>query len=400
MYERPWLKCTIYTDAMNGCHKSLDGNKHTQVFATEQFFGPSYLMESKSMSGQALKEFISDFSVPDCITCDGASEQVRKRTEFMAQAQKHHIHLSLSEPGMHNQSKVEQVICELRKKWFHIMHKKHVPKQLWDYGLRWTWDVMLHTSTEARSAKGQTPLEIITGDTPDISEVLDFGFHNWCWYSDAFGMAETKLGRWLGVSHRVGNLMSYWLLTDKCKVILRTMVKRVTNLEMQEDMNKGRTQAFDQAICECINDSTHYIIDSDKNEPKDWATHLLDTDDDFQDEFNNVISHPEVKETDESFTPEVMGDTYVNMELALPQGDTLEPRHTRVTKRLRDANGIPIGTAHDTSILDTRMYGVEFMDGEKSSLSANYIAENLFVQIDDDGNRQVLLNEIIDHCTT
>ena len=35
MYERPWLKCTIYTDAMNGCHKSLDGNKHVQVFATE-----------------------------------------------------------------------------------------------------------------------------------------------------------------------------------------------------------------------------------------------------------------------------------------------------------------------------------------------------------------------------
>ena len=40
------------------------------------------------------------------------------------------------------------------------------------------------------------------------------------------------------------------------------------------------------------------------------------------------------------------------------------------------------------------------MDGEKSSLLANYIAENLFAQIDDNGNRQVLLNEIIDHCTT
>ena len=85
MYERPWLKCTIYTDAMNGCHKSLDGNKHAQVFATEQFFVASYPMQSKSMSGQALKEFISDFSVPNCITCEGASEKVGKRTEFMAQ---------------------------------------------------------------------------------------------------------------------------------------------------------------------------------------------------------------------------------------------------------------------------------------------------------------------------
>ena len=75
MYEQPQLKCTIYTNAMNGCHKSLDGNKHAQVFATEQFFVTSYPMESKSMSGQALKEFISDFGVPNC---DGASEKVEK----------------------------------------------------------------------------------------------------------------------------------------------------------------------------------------------------------------------------------------------------------------------------------------------------------------------------------
>ena len=152
MYEWPQLKCTIYTDAMNGCHKSLDGNKHAQVFATEQFFVASYPMESKSMSGQALKDFISDSGVPDRITCDGPSEQVGKRTEFMAQVQKHHIDLSLSEPGRHNQSKVEQVICELHKKWFRIMHKKRVPKQLWDYGLRWTCDVMQCISTEAGSS--------------------------------------------------------------------------------------------------------------------------------------------------------------------------------------------------------------------------------------------------------
>ena len=84
--------------------------------------------------------------------------------------------------------------------------------------------------------------------------------------------------------------MSYWLLMDKCKVILGTMVQRVTNLKIQEDVNKSRAQLFDQAIRERIDDSAHYIIDRGKNKPKDWATHLLDTDDDFQDEFNNVIS--------------------------------------------------------------------------------------------------------------
>ena len=87
------------------------------------------------------------------------------------------------------------------------------------------------------------------------------------------------------------------------------------------------------------------------------------------------------------------------MELALPQGDSLEPRMAKVTKRLKDASGIPIGTADQNPLLDTRMYEVEFADGENASLAANYIAENLFAQVDGDGNHQVLMNEIIDYQT-
>ena len=43
------------------------------------------------------------------------------------------------------------------------------------------------------------------------------------------------------------------------------------------------------------------------------------------------------------------------------------------------------------------MYEVEYLDGERMSLAANNIAENLFAQIDDDGNRQVLMGKIIGH---
>ena len=85
------------------------------------------------------------------------------------------------------------------------------------------------------------------------------------------------------------------------------------------------------------------------------------------------------------------------MELAIPQGDSLEPRLARVTKRLKDANGLPIGLANENPILETRMYEVQYIDGEKASLAANSIAENLFAQIDGDGNRQVLMDDIIGH---
>ena len=43
------------------------------------------------------------------------------------------------------------------------------------------------------------------------------------------------------------------------------------------------------------------------------------------------------------------------------------------------------------------MYEVEYLDREKASLAANSIAENLFAQIDDDGNHQVLMDDIIGH---
>ena len=43
------------------------------------------------------------------------------------------------------------------------------------------------------------------------------------------------------------------------------------------------------------------------------------------------------------------------------------------------------------------MYEVEYLDGERASLSANHIAENLFAQVDDEGNGQVLMKEIIDY---
>ena len=86
------------------------------------------------------------------------------------------------------------------------------------------------------------------------------------------------------------------------------------------------------------------------------------------------------------------------MELSLPRNNS-EPQFTRVTKRLRDAHGVPIGTAHANPILDTRLFEVEYLDGHKASLVANTIAENLSTQIDDDGNRFVLMDAIEDHCT-
>ena len=81
------------------------------------------------------------------------------------------------------------------------------------------------TVSSSRYAGGRTPIEIITGETPDISEYVDFGFYNWVVYRSNAGLGEDLLGRWLGVSHKVGQLMSYWVLTVSGHVVSATTVQ-------------------------------------------------------------------------------------------------------------------------------------------------------------------------------
>ena len=115
----------------------------------------------------------------------------------------------------------------------------------------------------------------------------------------------------------------------------------------------------------------------------------------FHEEFARVITTGEIPEADDEFDPEIF-ENYVNMKLSLDrQSDG--PEFARVTKRLKDKEGRSIGIASDNPILDTRMYEVEYADGHKAAMTANNIANNLFAQVDQDGNRFVLFNEIINH---
>ena len=398
IFERPLLRGHFYTDTMDGRVKSFDGNQYAQVFATKEMFVVAYPMQSKSSAGEGLRQFIHDYGRPEHLTFDGSREQCGKRTEFMKNVRKYSINYRVTEPDRPNHNAAEGVIREIRKKWFRVMVKRRVPRRLWDYGLRWVCEIQNLTSNSSRGLDGRCPLEQITGESVDISEYLDFGFFDWVWYKDNAGLGETKIGRWLGVSHRVGTLMSFWILTKECQVLSRTTVQRVTNLELQVDENITRCRAFDESISERLGDPENYVADGNgKVTPSAWeATDGFDQE--FVDEFHKVVDDPTLRHADDEFTPDMYDDTYLNMELALPRSGG-EVEFGRVTKRLRDKDGLPIGTAHDNPILDTRMYEVEFSDGHRASLAANAIAENLFSQVDPEGNRHVLFSEIIDHRT-
>ena len=84
-------------------------------------------MEKKRKAGEALRQFISDYSVMEFLMFDGSKEQCKPKTEFMHQIKKHDVKYHISEPERPNQNPTEGVIRELQWKWFRVMVRKRVP---------------------------------------------------------------------------------------------------------------------------------------------------------------------------------------------------------------------------------------------------------------------------------
>jgi hypothetical protein len=214
------------------------------MFSNGTFFAEIYPMAQKADAGQALKTFVMELGVPEQLTIDGSKEQTMPGTEFMKCCRRNDIKIQRAEPEQPNQNPAEGVIHEVRRRWFQTMIRKRVPRKLWDY--RWTTQVMQHTSTQAGGLGGACPLEDVRGKTVDISEYLDFGFYDHVSYKENAGLGMTAIRRWLGVLHRVGGLMSYWVLTQTAgTVVSRTTVQRITSLEKETDKVKESIKEFD-----------------------------------------------------------------------------------------------------------------------------------------------------------
>ena len=114
---------------------------------------------------------------------------------------------------------------------------------------------------------------------------------------------------------------------------------------------------------------------------------------------NETGDHEPVDESEEipeadQFTPEAY-DEYLTAKVWLPNMG--EITKAKVMARKRDADGNPVGLRNANPMLDTRQYEVEFADGATDVFTANLIAENLYSQVDEEGNTYSIMSEIVDH---
>jgi hypothetical protein len=220
-------------------------------------------MTSKSRVGITLTEFSDDVGIPDSLTSDGAPEMVGPKTDFMKEVNRLKVRLKRAEVGRSNQScAAEREIGELKKRWRNRMARKKVPKRLWDYGLVYEAGVL---NRILRGKSARTGLEIVTGETPDISEWIDFEFYDRVWFYDHKKIEMDSngkgLARLLGIAHRVGSDLCYWLLLPSGKVLARTTVQHVTREDMLNEDVKMQINQFNDQVENRLNDENFVVND-------------------------------------------------------------------------------------------------------------------------------------------
>ena len=398
--HRKRLQETFYTDTLFSKVKSLAGYTCAQLITNGQFTRV-YPMESKASSNiaTALNTFFDDVGVPAELTCDLASEQTGKNTDVMKLIRRLNIKLRHAEKGrgITQNSKAEAEIREIKTKWKARMREAQIPSRLWDYGLVYIAEVQ---SLLARGPLQRSGLELISGQTPDISEWLDFDFYDRVWYWDQKKMdmsdEQARIGRWLGIAHRIGSDMTYWILTEAGNVIARSTVQHITIMDMAIDAIKTRVLTFDDNLLTRLRDKNFqielpnhvfYLQDEDADmELNDTRDIPLDA------EYGDMIQPPKSDADDieyETF------DRYIGAEFMVNSNGDSVP--AKVIKRSRDNEGKPIGKEHSNPLLDSREYECILDDGTLYRYTANVIAENIFTQCDDEGRRHAVLKEITDH---
>ena len=168
-----------------------------QIYVHKNGFSACYPLPSANGErvGNTLNDFIHDFGAPEHLTFDRAQVQIGQKTLFQHVLRKHNIDHHTSAPRWPNKNPSEAAIREVKLCMYHIAHKKQIPKRFWDYLIVWVCKTRNLTVSSSRYADGRSPIEIITRETPDISEYLDFGIYDWVSYQTNARLGPLCIGR-------------------------------------------------------------------------------------------------------------------------------------------------------------------------------------------------------------
>ena len=201
-FKSKYVEGKWYFDWMPAKLQSIGGAKWAFVMKNGSF--ASVFQAESEKNDQArdyLRKFIDEVGTSRDVKTDNATALVNKNSAFLKLLRKEGISHRFSEPGRSNQMyAINLEIRELKKQYYKKMRESNVPKRLWDYGIKHA--ARIGYFIPKQRLEGRSSWEAVTGDTPDISEYLDFGFYDLVWYHPhthpSISTDSGELARWIG----------------------------------------------------------------------------------------------------------------------------------------------------------------------------------------------------------
>lgn len=302
------LDCKIYTDTLFAKEKSISGNKCAQIFTDGSGFVFVYPMKLKSEAGDAMNVMTRDIGVPREVFSDNAFEEIGSNTEFQKCLNRCIIDYRRTEPFSPWKNIAENIIGIIKQKTKRRRINRNIPKRLWDFGMVLEAEIYSRTSGK----DGRTSMDRLTGDTNDISEWIEFEFYDLCHYWDnQTDSREPNIGIWLGVVHRVGSALCYWILTNKGNVISRTTVQNLTKVESENPDIKCLIKEYHVSMWKEVGKEEHETdLDGYNDFINDYVP-SLDNSDTFEENYSNDLSEsPEMDDIVDNSDVKRSIDTY------------------------------------------------------------------------------------------
>jgi hypothetical protein len=103
-------------------------------------------------------------------------------------------------------------------------------------------------------------MEVLTGDTPDISNFTDFTPNSRVWVWKTLSAQEpSQPGRWIGVASDIGTgTLTYWVMDKRGQGYARTSIQCVMDDELIVDTTKKLFDDMDVAINATLGGDQHF----------------------------------------------------------------------------------------------------------------------------------------------
>ena len=190
-------------------------------------------------------------------------------------------------------------------------------------------------------------------------------------------MKTPKLKSWLGIAHRVGSVLCYFIMKSNCQVITRTTFQPISQL----DKDKG----------EIISEENPNINDNGPVINQHAKFYLQDEEWYYEESFGfkeAIVDDVDNHEDD-------IHDEFVGAKVILPNVVCIESE--KVVRRKRDNEGNIIGERSNNLLRDTSTYEVKFSSGKIQEVMSNKLSKCMMDQCDMEGHKYLILHSILNH---